>query len=98
MNKIPPFLRTKYSVATFALFFWITFLHNNDLISQVSSRVKLQLLKNEQQYYRDEIENTKEAIHDLTTNVESLEKFAREHHHMKKENEDLYLVITEDKN
>jgi cell division protein FtsB len=97
MKKIPPFLRTKYAVATFALLFWITFLHNNDLISQVSSRVKLQLLKNEQQYYRGEIEKTKEAIHDLTTNVESLEKFAREHHHMKKENEDLYLVITEEK-
>ncbi len=97
MKKIPPFLRTKYAVATIALFFWITFLHNNDLISQVSSRVKLQLLKNEQQYYREEIEKTKESIHDLTTNVESLEKFAREHHHMKKENEDLYLVITEEK-
>lgn len=74
---------------------WISFFHNNDLISQISSRMKLQDLKQEQEYYRQQIESTNSAIQELTTNVESLEKFAREHHHMKKQDEDLYLVIYE---
>lgn len=95
IKRIPRPLKSKYALAALAMLMWITFFHNNDLISQVSSRMKLQQLKEEQQYYRDQIEETKAAIHDLTTNMESLEKFAREHHHMKKDDEDLYLVVYE---
>ena len=95
IKRIPRPLKSKYALAALAMLLWIAFFHNNDLISQISSRMKLQQLKEEQQYYRDQIEDTKAAIHDLTTNMESLEKFAREHHHMKKDDEDLYLVIYE---
>lgn len=95
MNRIPRILRTKYAIAAIAMLLWITFFHNNDLISQFSSRMRLMELQREQEYYHQRIDETKAAIEDLTTNMESLEKFAREHHHMKKENEDLFLVITE---
>lgn len=95
MKRIPRQLKSKYAIAVMAMFMWITFFHNNDLISQIASRMKLQDLKQEQEYYRLQIADTKAAIKDLTTNMESLEKFAREHHHMKKQDEDLYLVIYE---
>lgn len=95
MKRIPRPLRSKYAIAALAMLLWISFFHNNDLISQISSRMKLQELKEEQDYYREQIEETNAAIQDLTTNVESLEKFAREHHHMKKQDEDLFLVIYE---
>lgn len=95
MKRIPRPLKSKYAIAALAMLLWISFFNNNDLISQFSSRLKLQDLKQEQQYYREQIKATNEAIIQLTTNMESLEKFAREHHHMKKENEDLYLVIYE---
>lgn len=95
MKRIPQPLKSKYAIAALGLLLWISFFSNNDLISQLSSRLKLQDLKQEQQYYREQIKETNEAIIQLTTNMESLEKFAREHHHMKKENEDLYLVIYE---
>lgn len=95
MKRIPQPLKSKYAIAALVMLLWISFFNNNDLISQFSSRLKLQDLKQEQQYYREQIKETNEAILDLTTNMESLEKFAREHHHMKKENEDLYLVIYE---
>tara|TARA_B100001758_G_scaffold96930_1_gene82829 strand:- start:66 stop:239 length:174 start_codon:yes stop_codon:yes gene_type:complete len=38
-----------------------------------------------------EIEQVKEKMHQLTTNKEELEKFAREHYLMKKKNEVIYL-------
>ena len=38
-----------------------------------------------------EIEQVKEKMHQLTTNKEELEKFAREHYLMKKKNEVTYL-------
>lgn len=96
MKRIPKFLKSKYAIAAMIMLLWITFFHNNDLISQVASRMKLKDLKQEKEYYHQQIEDTKAAIKDLTTNMESLEKFAREHHHMKKQDEDLYLVITEE--
>ena len=39
-----------------------------------------------------EIEQVKEKMHQLTTNKEELEKFAREHYLMKKKNEVIYLL------
>lgn len=95
LKRIPRPLKSKYALAALAMLFWIIFFHNNDLVSQISSRVKLQQLKDEQNYYRDQIKETQAAIDDLTTNQASLEKFAREHHHMKKDDEDLFLVIYE---
>lgn len=95
MKRIPKTLRSKYVITAIVMLLWISFFHNNDLISQISSRMKLQELREEQDYYKEQIEVTNAAIQDLTTNVESLEKFAREQHHMKKEDEDLYLVIYE---
>lgn len=38
-----------------------------------------------------EIEQVKEKMHQLTTNKEELEKFAREHYLMKKKDEVIYL-------
>jgi hypothetical protein len=32
-----------------------------------------------------------QALHDLTTNTYSLEKFARENYYMKRENEEVYV-------
>ena len=38
-----------------------------------------------------EIEQVKEKMHQLTTNKDELEKFAREHYLMKKKDEVIYL-------
>ena len=39
-----------------------------------------------------EIQQVKEKMHQLTTNKDELEKFAREHYLMKKKNEVIYIV------
>ena len=48
-------------------------------------------LKSEQDYLNSEIKQDKELINKLKNNQE-LEKFAREEYHMKKENEEIYLI------
>jgi cell division protein DivIC len=40
---------------------------------------------------KNEIKQVTEKMHQLTTNKEELEKFAREHYLMKKKNEVIYL-------
>jgi hypothetical protein len=47
------------------------------------------------QNYRDQISENKRELEELETNKKTLEKFAREKYLMKRDNEDIYVVIEE---
>jgi len=53
-------------------------------------------LKEQKNYYQDEIQKDSIALFDLTNNQETQEKFAREKYLMKKENEDVIVIIDSD--
>jgi cell division protein DivIC len=55
-------------------------------------QLELRKLETKKQYYVQEIEKTKQELHDLQNNPAALEKFAREHYLMKKDGEDIYLI------
>ena len=55
---------------------------------------ELQKLKADKEYYTKKIEEDKRKLHELKTDNHNLEKFAREQYHMKKADEDLYIVLT----
>ena len=69
----------------------------NDLISQSQLTDKLKDLENEKQYYAGEIAKNKKEIEELRTNTASLEKFAREKYLMKKDNEDVFVIVKGEK-
>lgn len=54
---------------------------------------KLNKLRADKTYYLAEIKNNRDAIEDLKTNKKSLERFAREKYLMKKDNEDVYVIV-----
>lgn len=41
------------------------------------------------------IQKDSTTMHHLTSNMDNLEKFAREHYLMKRNNEDIYLIVRE---
>ena len=43
--------------------------------------------------YSDEISKSKKEIYELSTNNKTLEKFAREKYFMKKDNEDIFVIV-----
>lgn len=73
------------------------FFDRNDLLSQYEYRSQLNKLKNEKEFYIKETLQVKTDLTELTTNKERLEKFAREKYLMKKDNEDVYVIIRENK-
>ena len=77
------------------LFFliWITFIDKNNLISQYQDRQVLYELDKEKRYYQTEIQITQDKLNELKTDNSSIEKFAREKYLMKKENEEIWLVV-----
>lgn len=92
-----PYLKNKYVLASFAFIIWLSFFDRNDFIIQHEYSSKLKDLQKELNYYNSEIERSKRDYDALMTNPKNLEKFARERYFMKKDNEDIFVIVKEDK-
>jgi cell division protein FtsB len=95
MRRLPAFTRNFYFIVGSLFFLWILFIDNNDLITQYQLQSKLRDLENEKEYYLEKIADVKKDRQELLSNDELLEKFAREKYLMKKESEDLYILVEE---
>lgn len=94
--KVLPILKNKYYLTAIIFVIWIAFFDRNDLITQYKYRRDLNDLKRDKEYYQEENIKIKEDLKELTTNQKQLEKFAREKYLMKKDNEDIFILVPED--
>jgi len=90
---IPSFLKNKYVIVSIALMAWLIFFDGNDFFTQYSYRKKLNELEKEKEYYRVEIEKNRQELQSLVSSKKNLEKFAREKYLMKKDNEDIFVIL-----
>lgn len=95
-NKIYPIVKNKFFLATLAFLVWILFFDRNSIISQVKLTRALNNVIKQKEYYIDEIEKNNQEIDLLQSDTASLEKFAREKYLMKKENEDIFIIVEEE--
>ena len=95
MRRIVGLFSHKYFLVSTCFLVWVLFFDRNDLLSQYEYRTQLNKFKEEKAFYIAQIEQVKTDLDELTTNRERLEKFAREKYLMKKENEDVYVIIRE---
>lgn len=72
---------------------WLTFFDRNDIFTQYDLRQQVLKLEKERNYYLQEIITNNQAIEELHTNQKSLEKFARETYLMKRDNEDIFVIV-----
>jgi cell division protein FtsB len=93
LMKILRFFKNKYLTATLLLVVWICFFDRNDLISEIKLIGKIKHLKAEKKYYEQQTDVATEDLKELQTNPANLEKFAREKYLMKKDNEDVYVIV-----
>ncbi len=92
MLKKYPIWSNRYFLSFFVFLLWVIFIDASSLVSQYTDNQKLFELKREKRYYQREIRKTKAELKELFADEQSLEKFAREHYYMKKDNEDIWLV------
>jgi hypothetical protein len=97
LNKIPSFLKNKYLLTGLAFIVWLAFFDRNNLVSQYRSHKVLNDLKTEKKFYIDEAQKDSAALHDLNTDTASMERYAREKYMMKRDSEDIYIVVREKK-
>ena len=93
-DKIPPALRNKYVLTILIFLVWVLLLDSNNLIDRYKDMRELHKLRIDKEYYIKRIEEDKQKLHELKTDNHNLEKFAREQYHMKKPDEDLYIILT----
>jgi len=98
MKRLLSLFRNKYFVVTVAFTVWMVFFDKNDLFSQYQYHSQLSKLKHERDFYQKETDKVHQELNELTTNKETLEKFAREKYLMKKDNEDVFVIVKPKKN
>lgn len=89
-------LRNKYLIAVLVFLVWLLIFDRNSLIDRMRYIRTLHDLEDEKQYYIERIDKDSRRLNELKTNNENLEKFAREQYFMKKENEDVFVIVRED--
>ncbi len=94
-RKMPKILTNFYFLVGMFFFIWMLFIDSNDFYSQFVLRKKLKEMEKEKNYYEQKIVEVKNEREALLNNDDLLEKFAREKYFMKKETEDIYVVVEE---
>jgi len=95
LRYIPARLRNRFGIATLVLVGWITFFDRNDIWTTWKNSRELARMEEQQTWYASEIERTREQLHELSSDKELLEKFARERYLMKRDNEDIFVLVPE---
>ncbi|MBK0381825.1 septum formation initiator family protein [Pedobacter sp. SD-b] len=98
MKRLFNLIKNKYFLAGMAFLVWMFFFDRNDVASQYDYRTKVEKLEEEKDFYTAEIAKADKELKELTTNVNSLEKFAREKYLMKRDNEDVFVVVDSTEN
>lgn len=90
--NIPTPFKNKYIIALICFAIWMLFIDRNSIIDQIQMSMELRNIRKEKAYYKNEIavlDKQEQAISDKR----NLEKIAREKYFMKRDNEDLFLII-----
>ena len=87
------FFKNKFFLATIVFIVWLVIFDKNNMVDQLQRRNDYMKLKDEASYYEQEIEKARAERDELFTNTATLEKFAREKYFMKKDNEELFIMI-----
>ena len=88
-------LDNKYFITLLVFGIWMLFFDNNNFIAQFRLNRTLNELEMEKEYYLSEIDKDRQATMELITDTLTLEKFGREQYLMKRDNEDIYLIVEE---
>ncbi len=95
-NRLFRILSNKYLLAFLIILVWVLFFDGNNLISRFRILSEIRQLRQQKKYYREEIRINEDIRDALLHDIDQVEKFGRETYLMKRDNEDIYLIIEEE--
>ncbi len=93
MHFFKKYINNKYFYTGLAFVVWMVFFDSDNLMQQMKLKKKIEKLEQKKNFYKEEISKNQNAIKALTYDTTQLEKFAREKYFMKKDKEDIYVII-----
>ena len=96
-KNIFSFLKNKFILTILVFIVWIVLFDSNNIVDRVKDIRDLKEFRREKTYYHEKIKSDSLKLNELKTNNKNLEKFAREQYLMKKDNEDIFIVIDKEK-
>ena len=84
-------LNNRYVWVLLSFLIWMVFLDNGSCIGHHVLDKQIKELKDNKEYYLQEIRKDQEKIKKLN-NLAEIEKYAREKYYMKKDSEDIYII------
>ncbi|MBD3635944.1 MAG: septum formation initiator family protein [Crocinitomicaceae bacterium] len=94
MKMVFPILKNKYFISTLVVILYILILHETDIFSLQNKKTKVTELEQQIELKKQDIQELKIALNELE-DPRSLEKYAREYHYFKKEDEDIFIFSFE---
>lgn len=91
MKKQLKILKNRYFYTSLTLVLFLFIFEETSVFNLFKMKSELKKIETQNIEKEKEIEQVKEKMHQLTTNKDELEKFAREHYLMKKKDEVIYL-------
>lgn len=82
----------KFFIVTLAFVISTLFVSKNNAIRWIENKYNIYQQEKIIRQYREEIRKTDDKIKELTSDLDSLEKYAREHYYFLKENEEVFIV------
>lgn len=91
-KKILKYARKFYLVVGGTAIVWMLFFDRYNVMNMIETQIRIGQLEKDLDFYQTEKKRIEDARSVLENSEAELEKYAREEFHMKRENEDLYLL------
>ena len=92
-STIPNWMKNKYFITVVIFIIVVLFLDGNNIFRLVDRKQTLHRLNKQEQQYKQELIQLKEQKEAFESDDEALEKFAREEYRMKKDDEDVFVIV-----
>ena len=95
MNKLLPYLKNKFILASTIFFVYTFFLDENDIFTLFSQTRKLNELELKKTEINSNVMETRKTLNQLKY-LSEVERYAREKKYFKKDNEDVFVIFSEE--
>lgn len=96
MKRITRAIKNKYVLSSLTFVLWMTFFDNNDVFRHIRHQRILNDLNREKRELVARISDVERQMNELKSK-DLLEKFAREQYYFKRPNEEVFVIVAEEK-
>ena len=90
------YINNRYFYTGLLFVVWMVFFDQENIVEQLKLSKSLNEFEDQKEFYLEEINTNTEAIYVLENDTLHLEKYAREKYYMKKDGEDIFVLVPEE--